>query len=374
MGATRNESGLLKLCFNLWRIRARVRVNGKIKQIQAKFEGTKEQAKARRAVLIAQVREGRDSGSLTIRPDMATFRDLLETYKSKRGELLPPDISRLNLLFADLGDIRLVDFADRFESYLVIYRRTPLKKTGRVPSNATINRLAKIVRTAFNLGVQLEILEKNPITKYRFPTLKEIPRDTILDDAARQRLMDVIDRNAPHLGPVIRYALQVPCRKSELINMRREDLDLTYNAIRVRNGTTKNDAGCWKPIPPDMLDYFRDLPPDTDYLFYRRGNGACCPLGDFKRAWNTCLRLAGIKNYHVHDTRHQSATALLDNGTPEQVVLSVAGWKTNMLRTYYHREPKRALQLVNFGNCANNVKTLAAADQKQEALGTKQVA
>ena len=53
-----------------------------------------------------------------------------------------------------------------------------------------------------------------------------------------------------------------------------------------------------------------------------------------------------------------AATALIDNGTPEQVVMTVANWKTNMLRTYYHREPKSALNLVRFNReCEDAVKT-----------------
>jgi hypothetical protein len=43
-----------------------------------------------------------------------------------------------------------------------------------------------------------------------------------------------------------------------------------------------------------------------------------------------------------------AATALIDNGTPEQAVMTVVNWKTNMLRNYYHQEPKKALELVRF--------------------------
>lgn len=81
-------------------------------------------------------------------------------------------------------------------------------------------------------------------------------------------------------------------------------------------------------------------------------------LGNFFRAWNTVRRKANLSHIHFHDTRHVSATDLIDNGTPEQVVMTVAGWKTNMLKTYYHREPKRALELVRFGKkCEDDVKT-----------------
>lgn len=53
-------------------------------------------------------------------------------------------------------------------------------------------------------------------------------------------------------------------------------------------------------------------------------------------------------DFRLHDTRHASATRLVDNGTPEQVVNEIAGWKTNMLRTYYRRAGKKSLSLVRF--------------------------
>jgi len=73
------------------------------------------------------------------------------------------------------------------------------------------------------------------------------------------------------------------------------------------------------------------MPSETPFLFYRQEKGAYLPLGDFKRAWKTCLRLAGIGDYHFHDTRAQAATDLIDNGTPERVVMQIAGWRTDML-------------------------------------------
>ena len=116
-------------------------------------------------------------------------------------------------------------------------------------------------------------------------------------------------------------------------------------------------AGIWKPIPPDMREYFRSIPAGCKYVFYRQDKkGNFHKLGEFKNAWISCLEKAGITNFRFHDTRHCSASALIDNGTPEQIVMSVAGWKTNMLRVYYHREPKRTLDMVCFSRkCDNEV-------------------
>jgi integrase len=97
-----------------------------------------------------------------------------------------------------------------------------------------------------------------------------------------------------------------------------------------------------------MMDYFRAIPLQSPWLFYREEKGEYLPLGDFRKAWKRCLKLAGISDFRVHDTRHISASRLLDNGTPEQVVMQVAGWNSNMLKTYYHRAGIKALDLVRF--------------------------
>ena len=125
--------------------------------------------------------------------------------------------------------------------------------------------------------------------------------------------------------------------------MTKADLDLINGAIRVKAEISKNDRGCWKPIPPNMLHYFQTLPKETEYLFYRAvednksGEVKYFGLGSFHSAWYRCLKLAGLTGLRFHDTRHMAATSLIDNGTPEQVVMTVANWKTNMLRNYYHR-------------------------------------
>jgi len=105
--------------------------------------------------------------------------------------------------------------------------------------------------------------------------------------------------------------------------MTRADLDLVNGAIRVKAEISKNDRGCWKPIPPDMASYFQTLPKETEYLFYRAveekktGKVQYFGLGSFHSAWYRCLKLAGLTGLHFHDTRHMAATSLIDNGTLE---------------------------------------------------------
>jgi integrase len=354
VGITRTKGG--------WKVVARVRINGIIRQKQVTTTGSKEQAKDLHTQLKIELREGKVSAecSLIATKIPSTFGELLDRYKD--GRQFSKDHERkIERLREALGEVPPNVFPDRFRTYINLY--------GRDKSGSAVNRFIEIARAAYNVAVGLDIIDKNPITKWAFPKRKEVPRDVVLSPEQELELLNVIDQMHPHLGPVIRFALQVPCRRSELVNMTRADLDLLNNSIRVRNGTTKNDRGVWKPIPPNMVGYFRSLPSDCHWLFYRTTGGRrgvpieYHSIGDFKKAWDTVRREAGVPFLRVHDTRHMSATAMVNAGTPTEVVNQVAGWRTDMLKRYYNRNPQKALDLVRFGgNCENIVKTFGDAE------------
>ncbi len=326
-------------------------------RIRETFQGSKQEAEARYIQLRKDIK---DAQAQRCRFD--TFGDLMRWYAGER----PPadkDQSIIDILTGDLGAVALPAFPGRFADWRKHVLRNPSKKTGRPFTNGTVNRYTNMVKAAFNLAADQEIIEKSPITKAKFPRLREVPRDTVLPAPTKKGLLNVMAEHAPYLVPITCYALQVPCRKSELVNMGKDDLDLFQNMIRVRNGTTKNDAGIWKPIPPDLIGYFRNIPAACPWLFYRMENGQFVNLGDFKKAWATCLRLAGIADFHFHDTRHMSATDLLNNGTPVRTVMEIAGWKTDMLKNYFHRDGQAALGLVKF---SPGVRTIGAYTPEKE--------
>ena len=355
-----------------WLVIARVRVNGKIIQRRETFSGTKEAAKKRFEQLKHSARESADR-SLTTRVD---FKHILDLYTEKRGPFSYSHQSVVKMLSDELGDVPPTKFVDRFESYLRCLRSTKTMR-GALPSGSLLNRRIEVARAAFNVAVAVGLVERNPITRQRFPEKREIPRDVSITEDERARLVTVAreGERTKHLAEALNFALQVPIRRSEIVGMRVQDVDLFSKCIRVRNGTTKNDQGTYKPVPPDMIEYFtrrvREGKPEEP-VFFRLVKGSrgdrsgaavrVAPLGDFKGAWHTVRKAANLPDLRIHDTRHVSATAMVDAGTPEQVVMSVANWKTNMLRTYYHRDPKKALELVRFGGQRDSVVIASVAD------------
>ena len=333
---------------NGWLIDERVYFKGLQFRRRDTFYGTKAEVEARCLEIRKALTASAEQQEPTLRNRPRNFGWILDIYREWRLERGGVDEVRYRILVRDLGEVRLDAIADHMEEYLRVLKTDVSSKTGKVLSNGSMNRLLTMANAAFNHAVNVELIKKNPLGKRRFRMLPETPRDNTLTEFQRAQLLEIIAKRAPHLLPITRYAFQVPCRKGELINMRREDLDLEHGIIRLRSGTTKNRMGCDKPIPPDMVGYFRSIPPESDYLFYREDQGRYYGLGDFKRAWLNCLKELGIKNvFHFHDTRRIAATDMLNRGTPERIVMSVGGWKTSaMLSTYYARGT--ALHLVKF--------------------------
>lgn len=215
-------------------------------------------------------------------------------------------------------------------------------------SQGGINKYAAVMRAIIRLWIGPDA----PMPIRAWGTAKVQPRDVCLDDAQQEMILQrAYARGADHLIPILEYEFAVPSRRGELVQAKVSDLDLLNNRFRVPVAHSKGGVSMWKPIPPHMQDYFRTLPVDTEYLFYRRDkDGVCRPLGDFKRALRGVLKDCGLLGvWRFHDGRHAAYSSLLRNGTPKAVAQSIAGWRTDMDRTYYHRDDEADLQRVRWG-------------------------
>jgi len=332
-----------------WKIDARIWFEGTEYRQREEFPGGKKAALDRENQIKAELRKAAEKKHNYRSFSIQTFAEALEYYRLSIGDDHLVSLSSFKRMYADIGDVPLHEIKVRFKNYWLNLRKTRSRQGGGYLAPSTVNHYTVMAKAAFNLCVKDGILESNPLA--HIPILKVVPRDVSLSEIDRQRLLNVVEREAPHLYAIVQFALVVPSRKSELVALKRNDLDLMNNAIRIRHETAKGDKGSWKPIPPEMVDYFRTLPPDTEYLFYRMDKGKPVQLGNFKRSFNRCCRIAGLEDFHFHDTRHISATELLNAGNPEEVVCQIAGWLSgNMIKKYYHKDGLRAVRDVVFVN------------------------
>lgn len=330
---------------NKWLIKVSVRIPGRDNPVKKRetFTGTKTEVEARKAEIIKAIRS---NSSLTPQAIVKNFAEAVSLFKEKRGPFSFSHEWKIDFLSKETGQTLLDLFPDRLEAYLrELKNGRPKNREGR-RSNASLNRYIEIARAVFGLLVDLEIIEKNPITKARFPKGEEKPRDRYLSEEERLRLLNAIEEHRPHILPIIQYMLLVPCRKMELVNAKREQYNQFTGTIYIPD--SKADIPIYKPVPDEMRAYFNSIPTDCPYLFFRKDENGYHPLGTLQKPWAFCLKKAKLKNVRIHDLRHISATDLYQAGNPERVIMDVAGWKTPMLSQYRHKDSFRSAQAIQF--------------------------
>lgn len=328
-------------------VRVRVGLQKRMTQRREWVCGTLDQAKSRELAIKQELKAAApDYSSLK----MKTFSEALEFYVT-HSNTPPTNRYTIDRLKRELGHVKVTELLGPFNMFLLGLRKQT-SANGRPYRPGSINKFITWAKSALYFCIEKDVLitDVNPLAWPKVKKLKCIPRDEVLNEDEKVRFLAAIDEFAHHLWAIARFLLQVPCRKSELVNLRRVDVDLINNCVRIRNGQTKEDHGLTKPIPPDLIPYFRSIPIASEWAFYRYNatTGQYNRLGDFKKAWATCRKKAGIGDFRIHDCRHVAATNAINNGTPEKVVEGIAGWRSNMLKDYYHRDGVASLKLFKF--------------------------
>jgi integrase len=336
-----------KLQPNKWLVKASVWSKSKNYPIakQATVNGTRADAVMAESDMLKELR----ARSLTSEY-ASTFGEAVDLYVRKirmRGKLSTGYELMIAHVRRELGHVRLEVFAERFDVYRNHLMRAKTS-AGKVRKNASVNRYTAIVRAVFNHLVDLELIVKNPINKVRFPILEERPRDRMLSQEERLRLINAIRQHRPYILPIIEYMLAVPCRVSELTSALRTQYNHFTGTIYIPD--SKAGIPIHKPIPEEMREYFNSIPDDCQWLFYQKtGQGKYRPLTNLRYAWAYCLKQAEITDYRIHDLRHEAATALYEAGNQTRVIMDIAGWKTDMLTIYRNKHSLRSAQKIVFG-------------------------
>lgn len=328
---------LKKIDDNTYWVDVRVTKEGRVFRQRKKIQGSRRAAEHAYNTIYADLQERAKTFIATGSTDLSLqrFGECIDYYLKRKT----PDERSLHYferLKQELGNTELKALHEKFDNFLYDLKSEKTYK-GTVYSDASRNRFLSWAKTAINFCIKSKKINcENPIA--HIGKQKETPRDVILDKEEKEKLLSVLESEYPELYPLVFFAIQVPCRLSELTGAGRECFDEINNIIRIKNGKTKNGQGICKPVPPSMIDYFKQIPKESAWLFYRIEKGEYKQFKSFRVAFRSALQKAGIKKQiKFHDLRHIAATQMLLDGNPERVIMEFAGWKTNMLSTYYHR-------------------------------------
>ena len=161
-------------------------------------------------------------------------------------------------------------------------------------------------------------------------------RSRILDAAETNALFEALrptGRRSIWMLPLVRLALETAMRRSELLGLRWEHIDLGRRTIFLR--LTKNGTSRIVPLSTHAIQILTEIPSNID--------GRVFPVSHevVSQAFNRARKQAGVKDIRFHDLRHMAITKLAEK-LPNLIELSaVSGHKSlAMLKRYYHPNPE----------------------------------
>lgn len=138
-------------------------------------------------------------------------------------------------------------------------------------------------------------------------------------------------------------------RYDELVlALQRRHLDLEAGTLRLDPGTTKNDEGRIVYLPPALKSSLaaqvarvgalekklgRIIP---DLFPHLGGAHKGTPIRNFRKAWASACKAAGVLGRTRHDLRRTAVRNLVNAGVVERVAMTVTGHRTRRVFDAYH--------------------------------------
>ena len=197
-------------------------------------------------------------------------------------------------------------------------------------SNATINRELAALKRMYSLAVQAAKLSSRP----HIPSLEENNvRQGFLDHGSFLALRDGLPE---HLKDPVTFLYLSGWRVSEMRALEWRDVDLAGKVVRLRPEISKNKDGRLLPLSGELLEVIeranKGRRPECPYVFHLNSQ----PIGDFRKAWKTATRAAGIGGNIVHDLRRTAIRNMIRGGTSERVAMKLSGHKTRNIFDRYN--------------------------------------
>ena len=240
-----------------------------------------------------------------------------------------------------------------FKEYLLKERKV---------KNSTVNKYMSVLSKMFNLGIDNELISKNPLHrvqklrednhKIRYLTLEEEKR--LFTEIEREYF--VLDRDTRknkvvkpylYLKPIIITALQTGMRKSEILNLQWQNIDFKQGFIELLK--TKSGKSRKIPISKLLKKTLKQINVTSNYVFVNPKTND--PYTDLKKSFHSVLAKAKIINFRFHDLRHTVATRLVEKGIDLTVVQEILGHsKLTTTQRYAHPVPQRKLDAIEVLN------------------------
>jgi integrase len=202
---------------------------------------------------------------------------------------------------------------------------------------ALLGHLFTIAVKEWGLGLPF-----NPVLNIRRPPPGPGRNRRLTPDEEKRLLASVDQHSNPMLSWIVRIAIETGMRSSEIITLRRSQVELDRRIVRLIE--TKNTLPRTVPLSLAATEQFRLAlknpvrPTDTDLNFFGEpGKDDKRRPYNFNKVWLDIKKKVGVTDFKFHDLRHEAVSRFVEAGLSDQEVASISGHKSmQMLKRYTH--------------------------------------
>ena len=210
---------------------------------------------------------------------------------------------------------------------------------------ATINRYMATLKHMLTKAVEWGMVSDDAIRNVR--RVKQLEENNKrMRFLSQEECATLINSSSDHLRPIVVAALNTGMRKSEILGLTWDRVDLRHGFIfldRTKNGEKKE-----LPINGSLRQYLEELAMNNmdghRHVFHDKDGK---PYLDVKRSFLSACTKAGITDFHFHDLRHTFASQLVMAGIDLTTVKELLGHKTlTMTLRYAHLAPSHKVKAL----------------------------
>ncbi len=265
----------------------------------------------------------------------------LEADYQLRSKATPQVFSHLRAIRQGFGDHRAIHVSEEMiDGYVA-----GCLEQGTAP--ATVNRRLQLLGAAFRLALRRKILNFAPAIRHLSETGNA--RQGFFED---DDFKAVVEHLPDYLQDFSRFAYLTGWRKREIASLSWADLDCQGRVIRLRASASKNGHGrvvalegeLWTIVERRLAARAVPLPTGETLLaaqvFHLNGRS----VGDFRQAWASACKRAGVSGKLFHDLRRTSVRNMIRAGVPERVAMEISGHRTRSIFDRYNITSERDLR------------------------------
>ena len=205
----------------------------------------------------------------------------------------------------------------------------------RERSVSDTNHFLKRLRRLFNVAIEQGWLTTNPFSRGASLIIEsfEVERTRVLSPAEEDSLLAQCTKWRKHLKPIVIFAIETACRRSEIQSLRWSSVNLEGRFIKIESRSTKTLRSRLVPISARLATLLNELWQNSP----KRSSAFVFGGSDFKKGFNAAASEANLDDVHFHDLRHTAITRMLEKGISPPLVMKISG----------HTQQRTFLRYVN---------------------------